>query len=151
MGCSKPNKKLLNRWGYVSTLKLNNIYRIVPNFSAEYNTDSSRYLGIYGLRLEARRNIRKLWWLIRVRSVIIGNKKLVAELSVRVAVQRYFWRRWSCWWPSIWSSIARKSGRFGHGWKAFFAVRIGKKRTKPQQIRNGSSRRYIRAKQLMIP
>ena len=57
------------------------------NFLAEQKLVQSRQLGICGSQSEARRKIRKLRQLIRVRGGIIGNKmaefSLVVEASVR--------------------------------------------------------------------
>ena len=75
-------------------------YRIFSNFSAEQKTVKSQQLGIYGSQPEARRNLRKLRQLIRVRDGIQNGGILVSgwgntwleELGYKLFL--LWWRRW---------------------------------------------------------
>ena len=76
-------------------------YCIFSNFLAEQKAVQSRQLGTYGSQPEARRNIRKLQWLIKVRDGIQNGGILVSgqgttwleELGYKLFL--LWWRRWT--------------------------------------------------------
>ena len=114
-------------------------YRSVPNFLAEQNADPSRHLGIYWLRLEAQRNIRRLWWLIRVRYGIIGILEFSRLQSRQLLVLWYHaymeqweaavnttllwtWIRWA-WLQRIAYMSKIENGRHQCSWALDFSLK----------------------------